>query len=443
MDSINAFVESRDQTGQAFVFNSNTIDTLVGTSGTQTGNWSLIAPALKTIQLTSANYGGTLNIDRSFTSLTEINIANSGISLVIDNPNVRRISAGNLRNAGAVRITNCSGLGENSVNLNNSLINECSITPAWQDNLDFSNVLARQLTISAPTTNGTLTINNNSTITSLSFSNIKKLVINNCSNLRTINCIDSDLSILEEVTISGCASLQNLNIKSNVLKKIVLTNDSVLEVLNITTNNLSNIVTFDANYTPLHTINYIDPVTRETEAQTGGVFDFSKYTSLATASLSSVAYFRWGGNKNLKSIQFYTGNVTNLFYSFEGCDNLERVYGSVSIRCTGCFRYCYNFSIHGSNLTNVTWNGRAVRNSSEYVYHPTELYDGDIRSMDKPRDKGMTWMQIGINSGSEDFRSTNCTIFDMYYILDMCTSNVQNLDYLFYQNRNSQYGYFS
>lgn len=90
----------------------------------------MIAPALKTIQLTSPNYGGTLNIDRSFTSLTNINLSNSGISLVIDNPNVRTITASNLRNAGAVRITNCSGLGENSVSLNNSLINECSITPA-------------------------------------------------------------------------------------------------------------------------------------------------------------------------------------------------------------------------------------------------------------------------------------------------------------------------
>lgn len=38
LDSINSFVESRDQTGQAFVFNSNTIDTLIGTTGTQTGN---------------------------------------------------------------------------------------------------------------------------------------------------------------------------------------------------------------------------------------------------------------------------------------------------------------------------------------------------------------------------------------------------------------------
>lgn len=160
--------------------------------------------------------------------------------------------------------------------------------------MDFSNVLAKQLTISAPTSNGTLTISNNSTITSLSFSNIKNLVINNCSNLRTINCIDSNLDILESVTITNCASLQNLTLKSNVLNKLVISNNGILEILNITTNNLSNVRIFDANYTPLHTINYTDPITREVDAQVGGVFDFSAYTRLANSDLASVAYFRWG-----------------------------------------------------------------------------------------------------------------------------------------------------
>jgi hypothetical protein len=127
LDSINSFVTSRDQTNSAFIFNTNTIDTLVGTTGTQTGNWSIIAPALKTIQLTSPNYSGTLTIDNTFESLNDINISNSAVSLVLNGSTVKSVNASNLRNSGTINITDCTNLS--SVNLNNSIIDTCSIIP--------------------------------------------------------------------------------------------------------------------------------------------------------------------------------------------------------------------------------------------------------------------------------------------------------------------------
>ena len=443
LDSINSFITSRDQTGSAFIFNTNTIDTLIGTTGTQTGNWSIIAPALKTIQLTSPNYAGTLTINDTFESLNDVNISNSAISLMMSKSTVKTLNASNLRNSGTINITDCTEL--TSVNLNNSIIGVCSIIPAWTDSLNFSNVRARQLTLKAPTTNGSLTISNNTVITNLEFSNMKSINISGCSSLQSILCTDSDGdSILENFTVTNCNALTSVTIKSSNLRTINLASCSALEEITIIGHDFSNVRILNLRGTSLKKIVFINDSTNTTVTQENGVFDFSAFTNLATSDDASVSYVNLGENKNLKSVQFYYPNTTRLFYNFQGCDNLERVYGQFSIKCTGCFYNCYTFSIHGADLTTVKWNGANVRESSGYVYHPTELFSGDIRNQ-TINIKGLTKMWIGISSGSSDFRNTNCTIFDMYYILDMCDkeTNVTNLDYLFYQNRNATYGRFN
>lgn len=443
LDSIDSFITSRDQTGSAFIFNTNTIDTLVGTTGIQTGNWSIIAPALKTIQLTSPNYAGTLTINSSFESLNDINISNSAISLKMSQSTVKTLNASNLRNSGTISITDCTEL--TSVNLNNSIIGVCSIIPTWTDNLNFSSVRVEQLTLKAPTTNGSLTIANNAVIRTLEFSNMKTINISNCSSLQSVLCTDSDGdSILENFTVTNCNTLTSITIKSSNLKTINLSSCSALEEITIIGHDFSAVRILNLRGTSLRKITFVNDSTGVTTIQDNGVFDFSAFTNLATSDSASISYVNLGENKNLVSVQFYYPNTTRLFYNFQGCDNLERLYGQFSIKCTNCFYTCYAFSIHGADLATLTWNGSAVRESTGYVHHPTELFTGDIRNQVISA-TGLTKMWFGISSGSGNFRNTNCTIFDMYYIMDMCDKevNTTNLDYLFYQNRNSTYGRFN
>jgi hypothetical protein len=286
---------------------------------------------------------------------------------------------------------------------------------------------------------------NNTAVSNIDFSNMKTINISSCSSLQSIMCTDANgSSILENFVVTDCNALTSVTIKSNNLKTINLSSCSKLEEITIVGHDFSSVKILNLRGTSLKKITFVNDLTSTSTIQNNGVFDFSAFTSLATSDNSSTSYVNLGENKNLKSVQFYYPNVTRLFYNFQGCDSLERIYGQFAIKCTGCFYNCYAFSIHGADLTNVTWNGESVRENSGYVKHPTEIFNGDIRNQ-IINTTGLTKMWIDIASGSSDFRNTNCTIFDMYYILDMCDKDVNttNLDYLFYQNRNNTYGRFN
>lgn len=441
LDSINSFVVSRDQTSNAFIFNTTTIDNLIGNEGIQSGEWSIVAPALKTIQLTSPNYSGTLRINNTFESLNSIDISNSAISLILTQASLRELNASNLRNSGTVQITDCNNLM--SVNLNNSLIGSCTIRPAWTNNLNFSNVRAGQLDLKSPTPDGILTINSNSAINTLQFTNINTISINNCINLKSVICSDTDSNILEYVTITNCNALNKLEIKSSKLHTLNLSGCGNLEELTIVGHDFSKLRKLDLQGVPLKKIIFKNDTTNVQEIQDNGIFDFSRFTNLSNSTTTSEAYVRMGNNKNLTSVQFYYPNTTYLHYNFQGCDNLERIYGSFCIKCTACFYNCQKFSIHGSNLSAATWNGNVILDSTGRVKHPTELYAGDIR-YHNISNTGVTRMWLGINNGSSLLAYTNSTIFDLYYILDMCDKdvNIEYIDSIFYYSRNTNYGRF-
>lgn len=442
LDSINSFIVSRDQTGNNFIFNTNTIDRLVGNEGIQSGDWNINAPALKTIQLTSPNYSGTLRIGSTFESLNDINISNSAISLIMDGAHIKELNASNLRNSGTIDIKNCSSL--TTVNLNNSLINTCVISPTWTNTLNFSNVRARQLTLKSPTEDGSLTINENSAINSLSFTNMKTVNIYKCNSLQSVSCIDTTSNILEDISVTDCNALQSFTIKSSRLKTLKLNGCGNLQEITIQGSDFSTLRILDLQGVPLKKITFKDDAGNIIDTQTDGRFNFSRFTNLSNSSNASTAYVRMGNNENLKSVQFYYPNTTYLHYNFQGCSSLERIYGQFSIKCTACFYQCYLFSIHGSNLTGATWNGGSILAADGRIKHPTELYSGDVR-LHPINAQGLTKMWLGIADGGSLLSRTNSTIFDLYYILDMCDKevNVTSINYLFYDTRNSDFGRFN
>lgn len=433
IDSINSFIESRDKTDDAFVFKSKTIDTLVGDSGIQLGSWSISGPSLKSIKLNSPTYKGTLNINDDFYSLTEIDISNSAISLNMNGSGVTKLTAAGLRGSGVIRLINCNSLA--SVNLENSLIDECQIQPAWSSTLNFSNVLVKKLTLKTPEP-GTLTINNNSTITNLSINNIETLNVDGCSNLSSLTCTEGTRNTLKYFKAINCPALKQLVIYSDVLETLDLHNCTALEEITIYGSDFSNLRILNLGSTLVKVINFAD----QNDKQTNGVFNFSRLTSLAK-STGATSYVNFQNDSNLVSIQFDTSSSVYLNYNFQGCSKLERLYGIIYINVSSCFYGCNLFSIHGANLNGLKWNNKLILKSSGQIQHPIDL-GADPRTY-KPTTAGLTSMFFNGNYANSAFSDTSCTIFDVYYMLWNCTPAITNINHIFRYPKNAEYGKFS
>ena len=433
LNSINSFVESRDKTDAAFIFNSNTIDTLVGNSGIQSGNWSIVGPSLKTIHLNSPTYGGTLTINDSFYSLNEIDISNSAISLDMNGSGVSILNASGLRGSGLLKLVDCNNL--QTVNLTDSLISDCQIQPAWTSTLDFSDVRASKLSIKTPEP-GSLTIVSNDIISNLSINNIETLVVNDCSSLTSVMCSSGTLNTLKHFTVTNCPELRQLTIYSDVLETLNLNGCTSLEEITIYGTDFSNVRIVNLRDTLVKVIDFID----KNDRQIDGIFDFSDFTSLAKSAGTTNSYVNFLNDSNLVSIQFDTNSPTYLNYGFGGCTKLKRLYGIFYINVSSCFNGCSSFSVHGVDLEQVTWNNQPVLVSGK-IRHPKDLHSSPETYM--PTSAGTTSMFFNGNYASSAFRNTSCTVFDIYYMLWNCTSDIKSLNYMFFECKKLTYSNFS
>ena len=443
LDSINSFVQSRDSTSSNFIFNTDTLTTMVGNSGTQTGTWDVLGPSLETISLTSSNYGGTLNINGTFYSIKNINISNSRISLVINEScPVKNVTATNLKNASNFTLSNCKEL--ETVSLNNSIIGNCTITPAWTDQLNFSSVYATTLVLEAKNS-GNLTINNNSVINSLSFRKMQDINITNCSALTTITCTDSDDDnpILKNVIVTNCPSLRSITLKADNLEVLNLTNCTSLQEITLRGSSFNNLRVLGLANTK------VSKITIGNDVYNNGIFNFTRLPKLAKAdpNYSGTPYVSFYNNKQVVSIQFENTGDTILRSDpnsgngpFRDCSNLERLYGSFLIESTYCFYNSKKFSVHGSDLQTVTWNGQVVLSGTR-CRHP---YEWGVTSSTQywPRQTGITNMRFNGNYASGAFYYTNYTIFDAYYMLYGCDDRVKSLASTFRSTTNTTWGRF-
>lgn len=441
LDSINSFVETRESTSSDFIFNTDILTSMVGDSGTQTGNWDVYGPSLEAISLTSTKYSGTLSINNDFYSIRDIDISNSKISLnIIEDCPVKNIIANNLGGADKFTLSNCTSL--ESVSLNRASIGTCTITPTWTDTLDFSTVYAKNLILEAKNS-GTLTILNNASIGSLTFSKMQTVNINKCEALRSVTCVDTENAPLKSLTITECPSLVELTIKADGLEVLNLTGCTSLEEITLRGNSFENLRILGLGNTKVSRMTIGETVC------TDGVFDFTQFTKLAKAdaNYSGTPYVSFYNDKNVVSIQFDNSGDTILRTdpntsksSFQDCTKLERLYGSFLIRTSSCFLNDAKFSVHGDDLTNVTWNGQSVLSNGRYK-HPSEW--GISSSTEYwPRTLGITNMKYDGNYANQSFYGTNYTIFDVYYMLYGCDTRVKSLSEAFRAGKNTDYGRF-
>lgn len=430
LNSINSFVDSSaSDNNTALYINNKYLEYINGTSGSYTGGFNFVLPAVKSIVMNSAGYAGTLSIDDSFYNLSSIDISRSKISLNINGSRVTNVDARNI-NSDSLILTNCNNL--QNVQLANASITSCDIRPAWVKDIDLSSNKIKSLSVSGKLENdsyGTLTIDNNKTITDINFSKFNTVVINNCSSVKSIVHSDNP-SVLTSLSINNCTALTSLTVYVDRLNTLNLSGCTNLSELVLKGNDFSQLRKLNLYRTKVKYIIY-DDNTDQT------CLDVSRFVNLGTTTNKNVTYFRIDENPEVEEIQFKNdiNNPIYLVYTLKECTKLRRVYGNIKINESSCFYGLNNFSVHGSDLSSVNWHGVPVLNGT-IVKHPKDITVDYFSEGPK-----VTNLSFSISNSGSAFYQTNCTLFDYYYILSNLGTGT-SLSSMFAYTKNENYGKF-
>lgn len=439
LDSIDSFVISKTDPNSSFIFDSNIIEHMIGSSGTQTGNWVVNGPSLEEISLTSSNYSGTLALNNSFYSLNSVNISNSKISLSARECPIKTVIARNVKGNANVEIVNCSNL--QSVDLTGATLQKCEIRPAWTDNINFSSVYAKNVILESKTP-GAFTAKSNASLTDVTLTNFETINIDNCSNLKSVQCNDES-AVVKKMTVTSCPSLTKLVLIADNLEELNLSGCTALKEITLNGASFNKLKILGLGNTQ------VSKMTIGGTVYDNGNLDLTMFPLLSKSTSGS--YVSFYSNPGVISIKFDNSsdtylrvdtNISSSAAPFYNCSNLERIYGSFIIMCNDCFYRCGKFSIHGSDLTQVTWKGQSVLNGQK-VKHPLDF--AGIRTINDywPRTANITNMRFGGNYARNAFRETNCTIFDIYYMLFGCNNLLTSLSETFFELKNYTYGEFN
>jgi len=431
LNSINSFVSSSSSdNGNPLYINNKYLEYLNGTDGVYTGGFNFVLPAVKEIVLNSPGYIGALSIDNSFYNLSYIDISKSSIVLTVDESRVTTIDARDI-NSSSLTLVNCNNL--QSVLLNGASINSCDIRPAWTKDINLSENKIKSLSVAGKMENdsyGTLEISNNSTIENINFSEFNTVNISDCASLKTVVHSD-DPPVLTSLTITNCTELTSLTVLVDKLTTLNLSGCTSLTRLILKGSDFTKLRKLNLYQTKVEYIEYDD----DTDTS---CLDLSRFTNLATSSSTNTAYVRLGSNPAVRVIKLknVSSSPVYLSYNLQGCTNLERIYGNIRINVSACFKNLRKFSIHGPDLQNVIWHGESVLDGTRV------RYPKDITSDYFSDDPNATNITFYTSTCTESFSTTNCTIFDYYYILSNL-GNGKNLGSLFSYPQNTAYGRFN
>lgn len=337
-----------------------------------------------------------------------------------------------------------------NVNIYNSCVSQLELPSSPNIPLLSLNIVGAQLT--------SLSLNQQNLLTSLDITNCNKLStlrISNCEKLtslslnstqsslktveissgtfKSITCTENDsvktISItsdsLQNVSVTNCLNLESITISGKVLNKLDLHGCRKLTTLNIVgARNIIN--TINLQNTSIKTIQY-DGTSSDSD-----VLDLSRYSQIDSFSI--------GGNQEVEYIQFKNDleNPITLTNTFNGCTKLKRVYGNLNLAASRIFNACTEFSIHGSNINQVRYNGKSVLDETR-VKHPLEI-SGMIEDsiLQKQSGNKVTNISFTKTDGSYMFYGTNCTLFDIYYAL-YNIGTLTSITYMFGQLKNARW----
>lgn len=222
------------------------------------------------------------------------------------------------------------------------------------------------------------------------------VTISNCGKLTSLN-LDSCTNENLQISIVGCPNLKTVILSGLKTKKpIVITTDTVK---NIQTLDLKNSIGLDG-FKFGETANVL-------QYNKENVLDLSAFSSLTPNGLKM---------QNMGAVKYVKfANVRNNPFSlgsnfFSGCVSLKRVFGNIKLAGSTIFKGCTNFSIHDL---------------------PTgEVQIPTVGQFDESDDGFVTNIQVGVTSLSSMFASTQCNLYDVYYMLQKC-DDVTDISWMF------------
>ena len=444
LNKVDSFIASLNDI-KTFTLNSDRLKNVIGKTGTITENWNLSLPAIQSLKLNAPSYSGKLNIDSSFFNLQDIDISNSSIVLNINGNNVvKNINLNNITSAG-VTIANTTSI--NNVLFNNASIDSFVITPCWTPNFSITNLhKIKELRVYGPEgQSGTLSVTNNSIITSLSFQRFGTLNINNCANLKTISC-DETSHNLKSISIVGCTSLTSVSLPIDNVTTINLSGcTSLEEIILIGSDTFPKLNGLNLSKTKISKIIFKKSAT-DVGTSEDSYLDLTKFPNLSTDESDSSSYFNISGNNVVEYIQFKNDENSPIYlkHHFQSCSSLKRIYGNFVLKTTSCFYSLPLFSIHGSDLSTDFWKGHNTVLEDGSVGMPHQLLSKSISEVSDADlfQSGLSVTNMKIKgSGDLNFYNTNCTVFDYYYIFTR-GSELTSASNMFYGVNNSSYGKF-
>lgn len=285
--------------------------------------------------------------------------------------------------------------------------------------------------------------NNIKTINLSNYANLRSVKIINCNKLESITI--SNNSNLEKVNIENCVNVSDIRITNNNslrgntvdnyvtlsdlggLLKLNLSQNRGLQKINISKCNEQNIINL-----------YLDS-TAITNFNNDNILDLHQYKSIQSFDIRN--------NTAVSQIQLYNKQDKSIKISvpFTGCSNLSRVFGNIEICSDGIFDGLRKFSIHGSTST-VQFMGHnviAIADSTHQVQMPSKIIAGsdnpDTWTMPFNEELGNTNITYkSTTDGTEMFRDTACTMFDLYYTLQNIGS-LTSIDLMFYGASNIKF----
>ena len=257
-------------------------------------------------------------------------------------------------------------------------------------------------------------LNNLTSCSIVDCENLETITINSCGVLNKLNI--ENCPKLRSIIVNGCPALvggsdgRALTIQDCVmLQSISLRNCINLQTFRIANANQAGITTLNLSSTK---VSYISGDVADTS-----LLDLKAFTDLTSFSI--------GGNSAVVAIQFMNEALRSaipLANTFDGCSNLERIYGKVSLNAAGLFNNCQKFSVHGT--VNPTYFGQAVKVNG-VTKLPSAISASDFQTGDR-----VTNIEIVTTNLSNTFKQTSCTTFDIYYILEKAY-NVTNISECF------------
>lgn len=323
------------------------------------------------------------------------------------------------------------------LNVAGSTINKFELeNQAYLTNVNLSNCTSLREAVFRNCSNyGNFNISNLGSLATLTIANclkMKSITITSCGALSKISIQQNPA--LESITIKNCPSLKGTSAVNFItitdcplLTSIDFSDNSNLESFTIETSNEANITNLILTRTK---VTHIGGNNRD-----NSLVDLRDFVGLQRVSFygnTAVQYIRFA-NISDKPIPLTT--------TFQGCNNLLRIYGHVKVMVRAIFQNCTKFSIHGTQ--NIKFNNLSVMDGGRFMmpYEVLGVSVEDFEGVGLQPNAGntlVTNMDFGIADASYDFDNTAVTTFDVYYVFSN-TPNVTDYTYTFARTKNPFY----